>query len=264
MRSALFEGKVRHRRFSPTSNEFSYSVFMAGIDLDHIESTCQKSWLWSFNRFNLMQIRRQDYLPDEPGSLKSALVSLIQQHHGSHFDGDVMMLTNPRSFGVCFNPVTFYFCYEKKSENLQFIVAQINNTPWNERHAYVLSVEQAKRNKRSLEFAFDKDFHVSPFMPMEIAYRWVFSFQDDRLLIHMECQQQEDNMFDATMVLDEHPFTAANANAIALAYPFMCLKVLAGIYWQALKLFAKRTPFYSHPDQVGSKIIEENDYARNR
>lgn len=276
MRSAFYEGKVRHRRFSPKAHDFDYSLFMAGINLDEIDKIGQLSHLWSYNRRNLMEFRRSDYLPDEPGSLKQAVVGLLQQHTGENFDGEVVLLTHPRSFGFCFNPVSFYFCYEEGDDQPSYILAQINNTPWNERHVYVLSVDQAENNQNSIEFAFDKDFTVSPFMPMDIAYRWVFSLQEKNLLIHMECKKDNENVFDATMTMEKHAFTSSKANSLALTYPLMCFKVVAGIYWQALLLYLKRSPFYGHqtlkqaPSQIPSQIrakkptIEVNNYANHR
>jgi DUF1365 family protein len=143
------------------------------------------------------------------------------------------------------NPVSFYYCFDESGTTLETIVAEITNTPWKERHQYVLSV--ADPHARLKSFGFDKDFHVSPFLPMDMQYRWSFNEPRDRVFVHMQNHRNGARMFDATLQLKESPLTTLGLLGVLAAFPFMTLKVIAAIHWQALRLWIKRTPIFDHP-----------------
>jgi DUF1365 family protein len=153
------------------------------------------------------------------------------------------------------NPVSFYYCFNEAGDALQTIVAEITNTPWGERHQYVLAVDTASAtapgviepNGRLKRFDFDKGFHVSPFMPMDLKYRWCFTPPAQRLFVNMRSFQGPAQLFDATLRLRAQEITPAALVRTLISYPFMTLRVIAAIHWQALKLVLKRTPFYGHP-----------------
>jgi hypothetical protein len=172
----------------------------------------------------------------------------------------VRLLTHLRYFGCSMNPVSFYYCFDKTGDVLQTIVAEITNTPWGERHQYVLGVSAqgsghgdaprsgTRRSDAGLKrFDFDKIFHVSPFMPMKMQYRWCFSEPLQRLFVNMRNFEGSAHMFDATLSLRGEPVTPAALVRILCAYPFMTLRVITAIYCQAFKLLLKRIPFYGHP-----------------
>jgi DUF1365 family protein len=143
------------------------------------------------------------------------------------------------------NPVSFYYCFDESGATLETIVAEITNTPWKERHQYVLPVaDAAARLKR---FGFDKDFHVSPFLPMDMQYRWSFNQPEDRLFVHMQNHRNGEQMFDATLALKHQPVSTFRLLCILATFPLMTLKVIAAIHWQALRLWVKRTPVFDHP-----------------
>ncbi len=148
------------------------------------------------------------------------------------------------------NPVSFYYCFDESGDRLETIVAEITNTPWKERHQYVLAVAAGGRVKR---FDFEKEFHVSPFLPMNMSYRWCFSEPKERLFVNMQNFEHGEPMFDATLALTREPVTAAALMRVLVAFPFITFKVIAAIHWQALRLWCKRTPFYSHPRLPGSR-----------
>ena len=248
--SALFAGKVRHRRYLPRAHTFDYPLFMVYLDLDDIETVCAKSRYWSSDRRNLVEFRREDYLGAESElPLKAAVQQKILEKTGQAHQGPVHMLTHLRYWGFCFNPVSFYFCYHPNGEHLEHIVAEINNTPWNERYAYVLSSEQSTGSGGLYRFEFDKVFHVSPFMPMDLHYQWQFRLKQQSLAVHMRLYRRAHRIFDATLALRRQALTTRAMHIMPLKYPFLCVNVLWRIYWQALRLWLKRIPVYTHPQK---------------
>jgi hypothetical protein len=256
MHSALYIGLLRHRRFAPRAHEFSRRLFMMYVDLAELPEVFRGRWLWSTQRPALAWLRREDYLGEASESIDSAVRARIAARTGMRPAGPIRMLTHLRYFGVAFNPVTIYYCFDPTDSRIESIVAEITNTPWNERHAYVLTAAERKPQARLLRYRFAKAFHVSPFLPMDVNYDWRFSVPAQRLTVHMENLAQDRKLFDATLDLARHEITgSALAKALA-AFPCMTASVLGSIYWQALRLWLKRIPFYSHP-------ARNTDHARD-
>ena len=253
MHSALYIGRLRHRRFAPTAHAFEYPLYMAWLDLAELDEVFRGRWLWSTRRPSVAWLRRADYLGDPRAPLDHAVRDLVERETGRRPAGPVRLLTHLRTFGHCFNPVSFYYCYDPADRDVETIVAEITNTPWNERHAYVLPAHRSTSRGKSLRFRFDKSFHVSPFMPMEIDYDWRFSTPGSTLAVHMENRRSGEPLFDATLALERKEIGCASL-ALALArYPAVTLQVAGAIYWQALRLWLKGVPFHVHP----AKRIEE-------
>ena len=249
MYSRLFAGRVTHRRFGAVRNDFRYSLFMAYLDLDELPGLFRPYWLWSATRPALAWFRRSDYLGDPSRPLADCVRECIRAELGSAPEGPVRVLTHLRYFGHNFNPVTIYYCHDSVDGPVRVIVAEITNTPWNERHRYVLKVDAAARAAPGgpYAFAFEKAFHVSPFQPMAQAYRWRFGEPGERLSVYMENLEDGKRVFDASLDLAARPITHATLAGALAAFPFLTLRVLAQIYWQALKLLLKKAPFHPHP-----------------
>lgn len=257
--SAIYEGFVKHLRFQPQPHGFRYKVFMMYLDLDELPDLFNNSKNWSYATKNWAWFKRSDYYGDAQKPLKQEISTLVQQATGSEPRGAIRLLTNMRYFGHCFNPVSFYYCFEADGITLQAIVSHITNTPWGEDYAYVHDFNhdsktgktiKKTRNGEILIFKFNKQFHVSPFMPMDIQYDWAFKHEANQLLIHMKNFKDGEQVFNATLALERKEITQSSLNWILIHYPFMTIKVVAAIYWNALLLWIKRVPFYSNPKQV--------------
>ena len=244
--SAIYEGTVRHRRHDPHPHAFRYRMAQLYLDLDEIERVFSMSRLWSAHRRNLAEFRRDDYLGDPSLPLAEAVRSRAADVLGRRPQGPIRLLTHVRHFGFVFNPVSFYYCHDADGE-LDCIVAEITNTPWKERHAYVLPVADAEAQGRALHWRFDKRFHVSPFMAMDREYDWRFTRPGDDLHVHMDVLRDGRREFDATLHLQRRSLDAATLRRVLWRYPLMTAQVVGAIHWQALRLWLKRIPVYDHP-----------------
>lgn len=244
MKSRLYEGLVRHRRVTPRAHEFEYRVAMPYLHLDELQEVFALSRFWSKNGRAPAEFRRSDFLGDPAVPLKEEVRRRIREETGAEHTGPIYLLANLRYFGYAMNPIACYYCFSEDESRLEYLVAEVNNTPWDERHSYVLP---AAEDGRWLKTAFDKAFHVSPFNPMAMRYHWRSNTPDKRLVLHMENQQDQEKVFDATLSLRAQPLNASSLNKLLLRYPFMTAKIGLGIYWQALRLYLKGTPVFAHP-----------------
>jgi DUF1365 family protein len=247
MQSALYEGWLRHRRHSPKAHAFTYRLCMLWLDLDEVDQVFAGRWLWSTHRPALARWCRGDHLGDPSRPLIEAVRDEVQRQSGVRPAGPVRLLTHPRYFGYGFNPASFYYCFGADGQALEAVVAEVTNTPWGERHAYVLPMASNLGRPQRPSFRFPKVMHVSPFLPMDIDYRCRLTLPGERLGVHMEDVQGERTLLDATLMLERRPIDGANLARALVRYPFMTGQVMLDIHWQALRLWLKGTPIYDHP-----------------
>jgi DUF1365 family protein len=247
MHSAIYEGSVRHRRFTPVRNEFTYRLFMMYLDLAELAEVFRGRLLWSTDRFNLACLRRRDHLGDPAVSLAEAVRRLVLERTGVRPTGPIRLLTHLRYFGHCFNPVSFFYCYDPSGEKVETVVAEVMNTPWHERYCYVLTETMNEHHPPWKRYRFPKTFHVSPFIDMNVRYDWRFLPPGERLQVHMEDHVEGHKLFDATLSLRRRPITGVALARVLARYPLMTVQVVAKIHWQALRLWRKGAPFYAHP-----------------
>jgi DUF1365 family protein len=255
--SCIYEGYVRHRRFQLVVNQFRYGVFLMFLDLAELPILFQGRWLWSADRVNLAYFRRRDHLGDPQVPLDRAVRDLVAEKTGVRPVGPIRLLTHLRYFGYCFNPASFYYCYDESGAQVDAIVVQIHNTPWGEEHCYVLDEAHNEYPSPGFKrFQFAKAFHVSPFMPMDVWYDWRFKEPGGTLSAHFRNYREGQKIFDATLTLTRRELTPRNLTRVLLSYPPMTLKVITMIHWQALRLWLKGATFYVHPRKQKDKGLQ--------
>ncbi|MEH6549205.1 MAG: DUF1365 domain-containing protein [Pseudomonadales bacterium] len=243
MHSAIYKGTVGHCRYEPRAHKFAYQVFMMYLDLDELDTVFSSSRLWSVGKPALAWLKREDYLPGQE-SLIEAVRDRVEAEVGSRPVGPIRMLANLRYFGYIINPITCYYCFDATGQHVEYTVLEVTNTPWNQRHSYVLVCDPDRSEQR---ISFDKELHVSPFNPMNMVYQWSANQPDKTIGVCLENHLQDRCVFKATMSFKREPISSRSLRSILLSYPFMTIKVCAAIYWQALKLLIRRVPPYPHP-----------------
>ena len=227
---------------------FQYRLFFMFLDLAELPTLFDIHPLWSYEGFNFASFRRRDHFGDPLIPLDQAIGDLVEDRLGRRPGGPIRLLTHLRYFGHCFNPASFYYCYNSADTGVETIVVEIHNTPWRERHCYVLGADQ---NEHPVKYwrrhQFAKAFHVSPFIDMDIRYDWRFREPQESLQVHMIDYQDGEKLFDASLALQRRAINRSSLNGVLMRYPVMTGKVITLIYWQALRLMLKRTPFFSHP-----------------
>lgn len=243
--SAIYQGSIRHRRIQEPQREFSYRLALAYVDLDELPTLLGGRLLAS--RIGMARFRRRDYLGDERVPLARAVRDLVAARTGMRPAGPIRLLANLNTFGHCFNPVSFYYCMDGSTDCVRAAVAEVTNTPWGERHAYVLAREGGPTPVLAGSFA--KALHVSPFMGMDARYEWRLTIPGETLSVHIASSREGRPVFDATLSMRRQELTSSTLARMSARYPAAALRTLALIYGQAVRLKLKGAPTYPHPSR---------------
>lgn len=240
MKSAIYSGWVSHRRFWPKRHGFKYRVFMMFLNLSELDAVLSLSPLWSTKWWSPARFRRADFHGDPAVDLNEAVKRTVAKSIGRRPEGDVCMLANLRYFGINMNPLCTYYCYDKQGQHVEAILAEVTNTPWHERRAYVLDCQTKGPWQR---IRFDKDFTVSPFNTLDMHYAWRSSPPGKKLSVHIDTCTEQKKITDASLRLVREELNGRALGKVLTRFPFMTAKIAAAIYWQALRLFLKGVPF---------------------
>ena len=243
--SCIYSGWVRHRRYGPAAHALRSHVFMLYLDLDELPQLFDGYRIASARGRALAEFRRSDHLGDPQRWLAEEIRSLVAARTGERPDGPVRLLTSLRYFGHCFNPVSFYYCYEAGAQRIAAIVAEVTNTPWQERHAYVLPNDRPGASIMCGRFA--KEFHVSPFMGMDHTYAWRMTTPGPRLIAHIDSLREGATVFDATLSMERRALTERTLARLLARYPLLTLRLLGQIYANGLRLRLKGARYFPNP-----------------
>jgi hypothetical protein len=273
--SAVYEGWVRHRRFDPVEHSFRYRFFLTYLDLAELPGVLDPFPLYSARRRAPARFRRADYLGDPARQLDQCVRDVVADSGAPRPAGPVRLLTGLRYLGHTFNPVSFYYCFDPTGRRVEAVVAEVENIPWGERHAYVL--ERGDREGKVLTDELEKTHHVSPLMGMDQTYSFRASEPGERLQVHIESRPREGRpgdthpgdgnsaaagsspacstakTFDATLSLRRRELSRPLMLGLLARYPAMSLQVVMKIYAQAARLKLKGARYYPHPE--GAEVL---------
>jgi len=242
-RSALYLGRVRHRRGGPTSHAFSYRMWSVLLDLDELPRLVNRIPILSHNRLNLLSFDDRDHMRPVAGNVRGKLAGWFAERGVDPPDGPVLLLTTLRHLTHVFNPVSFYYCYSANGR-LCHVVAEVNST-FGETYCYLL---EAPDGDRVDGHTADKVLHVSPFQPMQGRYRFFVSRPDDRLSVHIEVERGGEVAFDATLTSRRRPLSSRTLLGAMLGHIHLPARTLVLIHLQAMRLWIKGAPFHRKPD----------------
>jgi len=255
VRPGIYTGWLRHRRTAPVAHAFRYPLFMVLLDVDRLPALLGVSRLTGYNRRAWASFHEADHFGDPALPLRQRLALDAAARGLTLPDGPIYLLTHLRYLGHVFNPVSFYYCYDGAGR-LRLVMAEVNNT-FGGRHNYWLEPDGSMAGATGRAFSAEagKAFYVSPFMPADMQYRFALTPPGGSLVVHMDVAQsgatERPHAFDATLSLVHHPWTAGEFRRVLLRHPVMTATVVAGIHWEALRLWLKGLRVVPRPTPDG-------------
>ncbi|TDR22689.1 DUF1365 domain-containing protein [Marinicella litoralis] len=246
LQAGYAEGFVIHNRLKPNAHRFKYDMCWCVFDLNHLDQWMASAKYWRHNAWSIFSLKDTDYINSEQSPIIDKVKKYLETQTQEKFNGQVYLFTHPRFLGYGFNSVSFYFCYQ--NNQLVHIVSEINNTPWGEKKLYLHACQSVQQSSLGHHcFEFKKQFHISPFVGMDIDYSWDFYVDDKSLKVKMKLMQDGVNILNVILDTKITPRMDNKTHKFPFKLLFQPWKMAAGIYWQAFKLWIKKVPFYSHP-----------------
>jgi DUF1365 family protein len=236
--NSYITGKVWHKRFSPKIHEFTYNLNSWLIDLQKVEELSTSSLLINSTKRALYRFKAENYLRDSNSQpliakIKHKLLELNATLSGNE---QFYLIGQLNNIGAYFSPLNLYLCYE--NTECSYILAEVSNTPWNERHYYLLNPRETKIINR-------KSFHVSPFFGLEQEYHWEFNLNAESIKFKINTYENSKLIFSAAYSGELTPLKSAQTRI--LRSPLNVYKILMGIYFEAFRIWSKKIPFIHHP-----------------
>lgn len=241
--SALYTGTVTHQRLRPMRHGLRYRVFSLLVDLDELPALADRLRLLSLDRFNLFSIRLSDHGAGDPAGPRAHVERQLQAA-GLATGGAIRLLAMPRILGYAFNPLSVYFCHHPAGR-LQAILYEVNNT-FGERHSYLIEVGP-EQDAHWIDQRCDKAFHVSPFLPLDLHYRFRIRPPGADLSVGVQVHDRQGPVLLARLQARRQPLSDAALLRAFCTHPLLTLKVIGGIHWEALRLWLKGARLHPHP-----------------
>lgn len=247
-KATLYLGRVFHSRHRPRYHGFRYRVFSILLDIDELATTAASCRLFSWNRFNLLSFHDRDHGPRDGGPLRPWVEANLSEHGLGHLAGGrIHILCFPRLWGFVFDPLSIYYV-EDGAGRMAAIVYEVKNT-FGAQHCYVLPVTDG-----AIRQQVDKDFHVSPFLAMELCYRFRLNRPDETLRVLIDVEDRQGRLLATGLTGRSRPFSDRTLIAAVARHPLMTLKVVAAIRWQALRLWLKGVPVHPRPEDRSTGV----------
>ncbi|MEO0394096.1 MAG: DUF1365 domain-containing protein, partial [Pseudomonadota bacterium] len=250
---ALYIGRVMHKRLVPFQHRFDYRVFSLWLDLERIADTSRSIASFSHNRFNIFSYHDKDHGPRDGSSVLTWLRDLLGDHDLLPAQHRIMAQCYPRLFGYVFNPLSVYYVYDLTDPDqpvLSTLIYEVKNT-FGDQHCYVIPVSDNQRGARLITQSAAKGLYVSPFLPLAGHYRFRLNAPGKQLtqLIRQSgaTTGTEAEQLIAVFTAERTPLTQGTLLKALLTHPLMTVKVMAGIHWEALKIWRKGAKFHGRP-----------------
>jgi uncharacterized protein len=262
LRSHLYECQVSHARFKPKAHAFTYRIFMFALDLDELETLHAKLPFFSLNRRNLYAFHERDFLPTgeqkhnvtpedpapqssklTPAGLKERVVAYLDTHGIDLTGGRVLLVTLPRILGYLFNPVSFYFCYDRQGTPVA-AVAEVTNT-FREMKPFLITAASVETGTTTFHARQPKHFYVSPYSDVDVAFDFKLRVPDQNLAVQIDDYTDGVRTFTSSLAGPRRELTGGRLFWFSIKYPLLTLRIIGLIHWHALLLWLKRVPWFA-------------------
>ncbi len=247
----FYTGKVMHIRLKPFVHRFNYRVLNLLIDLDRLDEAGKLSIFFAINKFSPISFFEKDFGDGKQKGLAASIRQALKRKDETLHADKILLLCYPRIFGYVFNPIALYYCFENNV--LKAMVYEVRNT-FGQKHIYVLPIEDGQIRESGLRQMCDKKFHVSPFIGMDMRYFFRMTLPEEKLCFRILEKDKKGALLTAALHAKSSSITSVNIIKHLTLKPFVTLKVIIGIHYEALRLWSKGAKFYKNPHKENPSI----------